>query len=720
MNSESETPATAGLLETILADPVLIARMSKSHAISLTVTLAFDADGRAQVDHPALRESTSGNAVRIRDAAEGFVPVRPIAAPGQRPDETTEYRLVGLLGSGGTGVVYQAHQRAIDREVAVKVLRDELAADSASRQRFLQEARTIGSLDHPNVIALHELGTGPQGGLFYSMKRVDGTSWDQKVDDFTLVENVDTLLRVCNAIRYAHSRGLIHRDIKPENVMIGQFGEVLLADWGLALSTAADEPLPTGLTIGGTPAYMAPELATGEASRQSVRTDVYLLGAVLFRILTGQSPHWGDTLLDCIRAAAENQIRPTKLRGGWIDLAMKAMHTDPAGRFADVDRFIEAIGQQQSHEESNSLLRRALKRIESQGDGVSHQDYSVSEALVRESLDLWPENREAGETLARLQADHARAAAAHGDYDLALSLLEESGQAETELAARIRRKRERRREQAVREAKFSALFTQSPDAGLLTTAGEGEIVEANEMFERLTGFDPKQIVGRKILDIHLWTCSQKRTSFLEQLGEDGSVEEFQTPVNRADGSVFEASISARRLAMGSEEFVLTTLRDITKRKEAERALKRSQDRLRDMQHLAQLGTWELDVASGTVRWSEETFRLAGLPVEHGAPNLDEYLKTIHPDDREKVSAAIATTIEYHVPYQVQIRHLRPNGSWNTVIARGQPIEDAEGHVAEIYGVVIDITRQAREIERLRGLLDDQDSGPHVSQPMGQQ
>ncbi len=137
--------------------------------------------------------------------------------------------------------MYQSHQRAIDREVAIKVLRDELSYNALSRERFLTEARVIGGLDHPNVIAIHEVCTDDNGGLFYSMKRVDGTSWDGRIGDLSLAENVDVLLRVADAIDYAHSRGLIHRDIKPENVMLGKFGEVLMADWGLAISHGANE-----------------------------------------------------------------------------------------------------------------------------------------------------------------------------------------------------------------------------------------------------------------------------------------------------------------------------------------------------------------------------------------------------------------------------------------------------------------------------------------------
>jgi len=721
-----KTKRNYSLLETILADPDLLDRATKSQSISLTVTLEVDVDGFHRIDHPQWREGrfTPAAPVQLQKAVcvdEGFVPSRSMVTPGNRPEADTEYRLVGKLGSGGTGIVYQAHQRAIDREVAVKVLRDELACDPISRQRFLVEARTIGSLDHPNVIALHELATGPSGELFYSMKRIDGTSWDRSIDNMSFEENLETMLRLCDAIRYAHSRGLIHRDIKPENVMLGRFGEVLLADWGLALSlgdleqetlmvqpslpaqiaggetrqqakSSTDSSYRRAQAIGGTPAYMAPELATGDAVRQSTRTDIYLLGALLYRILTGHPPHFGDNLLECIQRAASNEIRPTTIRGGWIEVAMRAMATRPEDRFADVEAFASALGREKEHERSMDLLRRAERLIKKVGPAANHQDYGVAEALIRESLDVWPGNRQAAEMLVDLQTEHARSAAAAGDYDLAIELLQRAGQSDSELAARVKMKRDSRREQALRESKFSRLFTQSPDAGLMTRWNDGEIIEANNMFEQLTGYDPTAVVGRKIIDLNLWACKERRERFVEKLSESGHVSDFETPLFHRDGSSLDVSLCASRVEMNGESYILTTMRDIGPRVQARRELDQSRQRLRDMQRLAQLGTWELSIATGKVRWSDETFKIAGLHSEHGAPDLESYLQTVHPDDRDKLQAAIDNTIQYRTAYELRLRHRRPDGSWNTVIARGQPTVDARGEVTEVYGVVIDITR----------------------------
>ena len=325
-DAESSLP-NQGLLATVLCNPELRRKFDKMPADLKTIELTLDdgsgatnASWKAGEVESALYETIevpSGVVEPIEvPEDEGFVPERRIDTIGKASREDADYRVVGQLGQGGMAVVFQAHQRAIDREVALKVLREDLAVNRFSRERFLSEARVIGGLDHPNVIALHEVCIDDSGGLLYSMKRVDGTSWDKKIGEMSLTQNVGTLLDVADAIRYAHSRGLVHRDIKPENVMLGRFGEVLLADWGLALSFEEDDSaIRVGDAIGGTPAYMPPELAGGDQDRVSTKSDIYLLGATLFQILTGFPPHHGKSLLACIHAAAHNEIRPTDVEG---------------------------------------------------------------------------------------------------------------------------------------------------------------------------------------------------------------------------------------------------------------------------------------------------------------------------------------------------------------------------------------------------------------------
>ncbi|MCG8652267.1 MAG: protein kinase, partial [Pirellulales bacterium] len=514
-NPDSQRPAR-GLLGAILSDPVLRQRLGQMPADEKTI--AVSSDGAGEFSHPDWETPNNADSANLEtlevshDTAaspcggqdSGFVPLRRVATLGGGKDDQAEYRLVGRLGSGGTGIVYQAHQRAIDREVAIKALRLDLA-DQLSRDRFLAEARVIGGLDHPNVIALHEVCVDQSGGLFYSMKRIDGTSWDQQIGEKTERENLDTLLRVADAIRYAHSRRLIHRDIKPENVMLGKFGEVLLADWGLALNYGTRETAcGSKHSIGGTPAYMAPELASGDHTSISFQTDVYLLGAILFQILTGHPPHDGPNLLACIHAAANNEIRPTTIEGELMDIAIKAMATGPQDRFASVQELIEAINNHRQHQQSGRLVERAHQRLAVATADNHYEDFRIVDALLMEALETWPGNKRALESRAKLQAKFAAAATAQGDLDLAISLYQAAGQSDSQAAQEVRRAREHRENEHHRASRYSALFTQSPEAGLLIQLSSGKVMEANEMFGELFGYSAEALVDREIKDLNLW------------------------------------------------------------------------------------------------------------------------------------------------------------------------------------------------------------------------
>jgi len=161
--------------------------------------------------------------------------------------------------------------------------------------------------------------------------------------------------------------------------MLGRFGEVLLADWGLAVNKRVATDTLTNSTIGGTPAYMAPELAAGLPSDVGFHTDIYLLGATLFHVLTGHPPHHGESLLDCIRNAAANAIVPTRVEGELMDIAMQAMRTRPENRFASVDEFLAALADEQVHRQSTRLVTRAREALLAEPDAVAAgRQYEVS------------------------------------------------------------------------------------------------------------------------------------------------------------------------------------------------------------------------------------------------------------------------------------------------------------------------------------------------------
>ena len=228
-----------------------------------------------------------------------------LSAMFRSPDVSgTRYEIVSILGRGGMGVVYLARDTALDREVALKIF-DRPPGDA-------NEARLIARLEHPGIVPVHDFGELPDGRLFYAMKLVRGDRLDRwMAAGRDIGERLGVFLRVCEAVAFAHAHGVIHRDLKPANVMVGEFGEVLVLDWGVAaeLRTAESALRPSGTsgrpehvegrnpesalrtvdTVVGTPEYMAPEQARGDAGVDH-RADVFALGAVLAGIAAGSAP----------------------------------------------------------------------------------------------------------------------------------------------------------------------------------------------------------------------------------------------------------------------------------------------------------------------------------------------------------------------------------------------------------------------------------------------
>ncbi|QDT09109.1 protein kinase domain-containing protein [Planctomycetes bacterium K23_9] len=749
------------LLDTIDDDGSLAKRLAEMPADAKTITLAISqfrntlqhpswADDEqlplfSEVDTDSLNETIDGGPIEgAKPIDDGFVPPRRIRSlndAANDDDDDVEYRLIGKLGSGGTGIVYQAHQRAIDREVAIKVLRSELAADPSSRSRFLAEARVIGALDHPNVIALHDLCIDDKGQLFYAMKRIDGTSWDLQIDEMDVEKNLSILLRVADAIRYAHSQGWIHRDLKPENVMLGRFGEVLVADWGLAVNCFPHQEHREHLVaqassaIGGTPAYMSPELASGNVASLGFATDVYLLGAILYQILSGHPPHHGSNLLDCIQAAARNDIRSTDAQGELVDVALRAMATRPEDRYASVEDFVAAIEIRRTHEESERLVRRAKRRAWDTPPEDSDDPYEKlgsAITLTNEAMELWPENRRAAETLRRLQVDFARIAANQGDLDLSIRLYESAGEGESEAAARIRADRDRRDKARENQAKFSALFTFSPEAGLLIRWSDKVVIEVNDACTELLGYEKEELVGQVISKLTIWACPSRRQIFVEELAKNGRIDNFETQflhrcatmqdpecekfaLNKqrtADGAELSGAesdgvgpdgmmpegimiaqpidvlISARTVEVGGEEMLLSTIRDISKRREIERDLEQSRQRLKDLQRLAGLGTWSYDPVADEIRWSSETYRITGRDPAKGAPSLRELMNLVHPDDRLILNDAITMAMQNGASYQIRFRQKDDTGVYRNLLARGQGDVNEFGQTVDLYGVLM--------------------------------
>ena len=238
----------------------------------------------------------------------------------------SRYADLGLIGTGGMGEVHRVFDRRLGRQLALKILRED-AVDHPDRMvRFLEEAQTTAQLEHPGIIPIHDLGTLPDGRVWFTMKEVTGQTfgaviaevhaasrgqWQPAASGWTLRRLVEALRHVCDAVGYAHSRGVVHRDLKPNNIMVGQHGEVIVLDWGLVKilgqperdeTTPGPAPVSTDRSrhgiyhtrvgsIAGTPPYMPPEQARGNVDQIDARADVYALGAVLYTILSGRAPY---------------------------------------------------------------------------------------------------------------------------------------------------------------------------------------------------------------------------------------------------------------------------------------------------------------------------------------------------------------------------------------------------------------------------------------------
>jgi WD40 repeat protein/serine/threonine protein kinase len=373
---------------------------------------------------------------------------------GQAIGGNADYDLVKKLGEGGMGVVYAGRQASIDRTVAIKMLKPKMAADKGQRNKFLAEAVITGDLDHPNIVPIYDLGANDEGALFYAMKCVKGTPWDECIGDKSTSENIEILLKTCDAVAFGHSRGIIHRDLKPENTMLGGFGEVLVMDWGLALPFGKFEKsrsITPSANMGGTPAYMAPEMATGPFDRMGPASDIYLLGAILYEIVTGLPPHRGKDVMKCLFAAAKNKIVPTEKKGELVDIALKAMATKIEDRYPTVQDFQAAIRGYQDHSESLAMSVRATDELHTATESDRYEDYSRAVFGFEEAFALWDGNDRAahGITLAKLA--YATSALKKGDFDLGLSLLDRGIAEHAKLADQIdeaRREREAKHQRA--------------------------------------------------------------------------------------------------------------------------------------------------------------------------------------------------------------------------------------------------------------------------------
>jgi serine/threonine-protein kinase len=327
----------------------------------------------------------------VRDNAEE-------AAPGSSKP-ARRYRILGPIGAGGMAEIRVARDEVLDRNVAIKILHADRRRDAAAIRRFVQEAKITGALDHPNIVPVHGLHLDPDGEASFTMKLVHGRTLKELLEDVrdmhesdrpldethSLRGRLEAFARVCDAVEYAHRKGVVHRDLKPSNIMIGNFGEIYVMDWGIAKlvgrpddvaelreELGLDEELMVARTahgtVVGTPAYMAPEQARGE--EVDARSDVCALGTILYELVTLHRMTQGETGSEVIANVATGKRRaiPRFVFGERLDSELAAIITkatalEPTDRYASARKLATDIRRFLADEETEAYPDNWLRGV---------------------------------------------------------------------------------------------------------------------------------------------------------------------------------------------------------------------------------------------------------------------------------------------------------------------------------------------------------------------
>jgi len=462
-------PGNASSLPTMMAsDFARGTKNSVTKTATTTSTRAASATKKAQSTFVAAERLAATSTTKLTVIQKEVLDQAEIKPDMEAPD----FEIVRVLGQGGMGVVHIARQTALDRPIALKMIKKNLATDADIQSVFLAEAAVTGDLEHPNIVPIYDLGVTSEGVLFYAMKFAKGAPWINALTTKPLEDNLRILMSVCDAVAFAHSKGIIHRDLKPENVMLGEFGEVLVMDWGLAASVIDNGKigrLTSSNAAGGTPAYMAPEMATGSVEQIGPRSDVYLLGAILYEIVTGKRPHTGKDMMEVLYNIATNVIQVTDKKGELVDIALKAMRTKPEERYASTLELQTAIKSCMKHFESIAITEKAEEKRERAGESGSYEDFAQALFGYQQALDLWRENRAAEKGAVTTRLAYTRRAMDKQDIDLAESLIEPVKDKYTDVSNEVQRMR-REREARKRNLK---ILTYSSVALLLVLFGGG-------------------------------------------------------------------------------------------------------------------------------------------------------------------------------------------------------------------------------------------------------
>lgn len=593
----------------------------------------------------------------------------PLMAAGRYRDWTP-------LGEGGMGVVYRAHDGQLDRPVALKVARKEIVGPEAPSPtlaeevlaRFLREARLTGRLEHPGIVPVHEVGRTSEGLPYYSMRLVRDSrtlaeAIEQCWDAPQRLLLLEAFLKVCDAVAYAHGRGVIHRDLKPQNVVVGRYGEVVVLDWGLAKelgppaaqgeagtppdaparatgapSAAPEDPVVAGefrtqAGILGTVGYLAPEGLSGDAGSYGLRSDVFSLGVILFQILTGRLP-WPEAQLPRYAAALQqdaplaSSIDPAAPEG-LAAIAARALARESGARFADAGGLAQALRAWQS---ASALEREREGRGREAAAALLEAETLSGDAALR--------RLEHVQTLLGLLAQHHPDGRAPGDLAERVERLRSRALAERERTARRR---------ALRWAAAVALCALA--LGALAFAW----VVRDKNMELEASVQKEQAARQRWIDVNntvLVRLSRKALALgqLDLLDELVAVSMAKNPPVGPDSSVDERALASMTLVVAAQSHeergrVVEALAAYDKATEIRRELLAadpSSPAWRAKLGVAVTGRGSQLLALGRLREAQaalEEARALRAPPEGAAPSIDAIDAMLNVDYRLMLIAA---------------------------------------------------------------------------------
>jgi len=559
------------------------------------------------------------------------------------PSSQERYSLIRLHASGGIGRIWVAHDGELGRDVALKELRPERAGQATHTARFLQEARITGQLEHPGIVPVYELAFRPDDRQpFYTMRFVKGRTLSEAARAYyrnrvrgqavalDLVALLNAFVTVCNTVAYAHSRGVIHRDLKGQNVVLGDFGEVVVLDWGLAklvgrlqgesdfpsLVSDPDEGGKVDLTIQGqtigTPAYMAPEQAAGRLDSINQHTDIYGLGAILYEILTGSPPFTGSDTREVLRKVQEEQPLP------------------PREFWTEVPPALE-----------NICIRALAKRP---------TDRFTSASEMAQEVQGWQD-------MERREAEEER----------------------------------------------DRFFTLSLD--MLAIAGfDGYFKRLNPAWERTLGFTVEEMLASPFVSLVHPDDKAETLAEAQRIAAGSKTVTFENRYRCKDGSYKWLEWTA--IAFARRQVIYAAARDITARKQAERDLRKSEERYRSAIAAMQGGMVLLDADGGIRACNASAEEILGLSAEQmmGRTALDPRWRAIHEDGSPFPGETfpVMVTLRTGAPCSSVVMGVhKPTGELTWISINSQPLFDADG--ATLAGVVAsfaDISDRKRIEERL--------------------